>query len=422
MHKHRFIKFAGKFAPIKMADVKVETGDGALGRMPDILKSCKVTKPLIVTDEVLVSHGLVKLCTDVLDGAGVPYAIYDKVVPNPHTALVFEGKAIYQAEGCDGIIVFGGGSPMDCGKIIAAATVTDKPIAKMAGMNKISKKGQARPPPIIAIPTTAGTASETSPGAVITLEEDHRKVIIADPGILPKVAVLDPKVLVGLPPAITAATGMDALTHAVESFLSVWRQPETRVLSLLAVEKIFKNLAECCENGHNLVAREEMLIASFSAGKAFSRTNLGYVHAIAHQFGGLYGTPHGVANAMVLPYILEAYASRGTTEIIDLYAELCFAAGLASRDKSYSAEEKKALMRTFIQGVKDLSVRVKIPTHVADLKPGDVQTVVARALAEAHGETAGIDAGYPSPAILEAAEVARIVTALLPPGQQASKL
>lgn len=412
--KHRIVKFVGKHIPVPIANPDVVTGIGALTNIADVAKKYGATKPLIVTDEILVQHGLVKMATDSLDAAGMPYAVYDKVTPNPHSELVEEGFAIYQKEGCHGIIAFGGGSPMDTAKVIGAKVANPKPVEKYEGLGAIKKKI----PPFIAVPTTAGTASETSPGAVITMAASKRKVVIADKVLIPSVAVLDPKVLAGLPPAITAATGMDALTHAVESFLSVWRQPATRKLSLLAVEKIFKNLAECCENGQNLEARQEMLMASFSAGRAFSRASLGYVHGIAHQFGGLFHTPHGVANAMVLPYILDAYAKDATPEIVELFTELCLAAGLATRYKDYNEKEKKELMHRFISGVRDLSVRVKIPTCVPEMKKEDVPVVVKRALAESHGEVVSSDPGYPSPRILTSDEITFIVSGLLPPGEQ----
>jgi alcohol dehydrogenase class IV len=246
--------------------------------------------------------------------------------------------------------------------------------------------------------------------------------VIADKGIIPLVAVLDPKVLAGLPPAVTAATGMDALTHAVESYLSCWRQPATMPLSLNAVERIFKFLPECVHNGGNLAARQQMLQASFNAGRAFSRASLGYVHGIAHQFGGLYHTPHGVANAMVLPHILEAYAAKATPEILELFTELCFAAGLETRYKMYTESEKRGLMHRFIQGVRDLGKEVGIPENVPQLTREDVKEVVRRAMVESHGEDYPGSPGYPSPTCLDEVEITKIVSALLPPGQAQSKL
>lgn len=413
-NKHRLIKFVGKYLPLPMANPDVVAGIGALTNIAEIAKKYGATKPLIVTDAVLVEQGLVKMATDSLDAAGMPYAIFAKVTPNPHSELCDEGVAIYKAEACHGIIAFGGGSPMDCAKIIGAMIANPKPIEKYHGMGQVKNAI----PPFIAVPTTAGTASETSPGAVITLAAKQKKIVIADKVLIPKVAILDPKVLVGLPPAVTAATGMDALTHAVESFLSVWRQPATRKMSLQAVEKIFKNLAECCQNGANLAARQEMLEASFCAGRAFSRASLGYVHGIAHQFGGMFHTPHGVANAMVLPHILDAYAKDASPEIVDLFTELCFAAGLATRYKDYTETEKVALMHLFISGVRDLSQAVKIPTCVPEMRKDDVPVVVARALRESHGEDVASDPGFPSPKILTSADLTKVVSTLLPPSEQ----
>jgi len=382
--------------------------------MDKIIKRYGCSKPLIVTDEVLVSQGLVKMCTDSLDGAGLKYVVYDKGVPNPHSELVGEGFELYKKEGCDGLIAFGGGSPMDACKMIGAKVANPKPVEAYHGAGKIVKPI----PPLIAVPTTAGTASETSPGAVITLREKQAKIVVVDKVLIPKVAVLDPNVLIKLPKPVTAATGMDALTHAVESYLSIWKTKQSRNLSLLAVEKIFRNLARTYEHGDDIVAREEMLVASFSAGRAFSRASLGYVHGVAHQFGGLFHTPHGVANAMVLPHVLDAYAANPTPGILADFEELCIAAGLASKYKVYTEEEKKQFPHMFIRGVRELHAKLELPRDVPDMRREHVDSIVKRAVVESHGETAGTFPGYPTPINLSVGELTKIVCACLPQGQQ----
>jgi alcohol dehydrogenase class IV len=243
-----------------------------------------------------------------LDKAGVHYTIFDQVEPNPTYHHAQKGCDMYTSEGCDGIIAFGGGSPMDCAKVIGNYISNPQPWTAFQGM---SAPGTVkRLPPLIAVPTTAGTGSETTVAAVLSYPEERKKYTVVAKEMIPLVAILDPTVLTGLPPHITAATGMDALTHAVESYCSEWQTKMTAKYSLSAVKKIFLHLKTSFHDGTNLVAREGMLEASFEAGVAFTRANVGYVHAIAHTFGGLYHTPHGVANAMILPAILEFYSDN----------------------------------------------------------------------------------------------------------------
>jgi len=413
----------GKALPLyKLVPIpEVVQGEGTVARIGELALKMGIKKPLIVTDEILMQQGFIQDCMKSLESNGLSYALYDKVLPNPTTEQCNAGLAIYQSEKCDSLIAFGGGSPMDCCKMIGCLVSNPQPMASYAGFGKATLFGLRKIPPLIAVPTTAGTGSETSAGAVVTLAEKKLKVVVADFGLVPKVAVLDPVVVKNLPQPITAATGMDALTHAVESYLSVWRRPASGPLALYSVERVFKYLLRTYDNGHDMEAREQMLRASFDAASAFNMTNLGYVHAIAHQFGGLFHTPHGVANCMVLPLVLDFFAD-GPDALVDDLANLAIAAGLGSHYETYDEAHKRALGRKFIAKVREMSAHMKVPTYVEGMKKEHVDDIVTRAFNEAHGLNNALDFGYPIPKYLTHADAAKIVSSLLPPGERPSKL
>lgn len=332
-------------------------------------------KALVVTDAVLVKLGIVEKITGRLGEAGVEWCVYDGVLPDPTFDQIDEGLARLRAEKCDSVLAIGGGSAMDASKVIAALATNDKPARKMEGMFKIGKPTT----PLYAIPTTAGTGSEATIVAVVSDTQEHTKRFFIDPKLLPSMTALDASLMTGLPAPMTAATGMDALTHAVESYISVAATPETKKYSIAAVRMIFANLPTAYENGEDLPARRAMALASFYAGVAFTRSGVGYVHAVAHQFGAYYRTPHGLANAIVLPHILEF--SKGPAE--KRLAELADVLQLGGT----TADEKAG---RFIEAVRDLSATVGIPVTLDDLSPGDITAIATRALAEAH-------ANYPVP-------------------------
>ena len=285
----------------------------------------------------------------------IPYFIYDKTVANPTTENVAEALDIYRENGCTAIIGFGGGSSMDCAKAVGARAAKPKqPLSKMKGILKVRK----RLPLLIAIPTTAGTGSETTLAAVITDAKTRHKYAINDFPLIPRYAVLDPKVTVSLPPSITASTGMDALTHAVEAFIGNSTTYGTRQNALLAVRLIFDNIDIVYNDGKNVDARRNMLHASFYAGCAFTKSYVGYVHAIAHSLGGEYNVPHGLANAVILPLVLESYGSR----IHKKLHKLAVGAGISTPetpvDESASA---------FIQAIKDMKQRFNIGIHIPEI-------------------------------------------------------
>ena len=259
---------------------------------------------LLVTDAGLTNLGLYNSLVDAMREKGVKVSVYDKTVANPTTQNVDEALGMYRDNACNAIIAFGGGSSMDCAKATGARVARPKKtLGQMKGILKVGKKI----PLLIAVPTTAGTGSETTLAAVITDSETRHKYAINDFPLIPSYAMLDANLTVGLPKFVTATTGMDALTHAVEAYIGRSTTKDTRQNALEAVKLVFENLYKAYEDGDNLEARDNMLQAAFKAGTAFTKSYVGYVHAIAHSLGGKYNVPHGLANAIILPYVLKKY-------------------------------------------------------------------------------------------------------------------
>lgn len=324
----------------------------SIGKIPECLKSHSCKSVLIITDAGIRKLGLLKELVSSLMSTDIAYTVYDKTVPNPTTDNVKEALDLYYLNHCTAIIGFGGGSSMDCAKAVGICAVhPTKTLAQMKGILKVRKKL----PLLIAIPTTAGTGSETTLAAVITDAETRHKYAINDFPLIPPYAVLDPNVTLSLPPFITATTGMDALTHAVEAYIGNSTTKDTRRDALKAVKLIFENLPIVYTDGSNVKARENMLKASFYAGCAFTKSYVGYVHAVAHTLGGEYNVPHGLANAVLLPYVLEAYGET----VYEKLRQLALAAGVA--DPSDSAETAaKAFISAIWQMQKDFGVGNKI--------------------------------------------------------------
>lgn len=322
---------------------------------------------------------------------------------------------------------------MDCAKVIGAKLANPKPIEKYEGFFRVTMLANllGKLPPLIAIPTTAGTGSEVTCAAVINIEEEQKKIAIVDVGLVPQEVILDPELTVKLPKPVTAATGIDALTHAIESYLSRWHTGYSKRNSLMAIERIFKHLLTCYHHGDNLEAREQTLQASMEAGLAFTRVSVGYVHAIAHQFGGMFHTPHGVANAMLLPHVLDWYLADESDggRCIQLYFEMAQAAGLASHYQEHSPDDKKRLGRKFVEAVRSMCAEMKIPQTVPQMKASDLNTISVRAAKEAHGELFGgftqapvahaVDLGYPVPKHAGIMELESIASHCLIPEEQA---
>lgn len=359
---------------------------GSVKALPEILKKRRCENVLIITDAGIRKLGLTQRLEKVLAKNEIPYTIYDRTVANPTTENVAEAVELYRANDCRAIIGFGGGSSMDCAKATGARIAKPhQSLAKMKGILKVHK----RLPLLIAIPTTAGTGSETTLAAVITDAETRYKYAINDFPLIPRYAVLDPKVTLSLPPAITASTGMDALTHAVEAFIGNSTTYGTRKDALLAVKLIFENLDIVYNDGSNLDARRNMLHASFYAGCAFTKSYVGYVHAVAHSLGGQYNVPHGYANAVILPMVLEAYGSAVYKKLDKLAVE----AGIADPEDSYEEGAKK-----FIQAIKDMKLRFHIGNTIPEIREEDIPKLAHYADKEANPL-------YPVPVLMNAREL-----------------
>lgn len=276
-------------------------GQNCSTQIPDRLKSLGGKKPLIVTDQGIVAVGILKQITDILDAAGMQYAVYDKTVPNPTDKNVEEATEAYKSNGCDSLITLGGGSSHDCGKGVGFVVGNGGKIHDYEGVDKSSKPF----PPYVAVNTTAGTASEMTRFCIITDTSRKVKMAIVDWRCTPSVAIDDPVLMMGMPPSLTAATGMDALTHAVEAYVSTAATPMTDACAEKAMELINMYLRRAVANGQDMDARIGMCYAQYMAGMAFNNASLGYVHAMAHQLGGFYNLPHGECNAILLPYVSE---------------------------------------------------------------------------------------------------------------------
>lgn len=326
-------------------------------------------KVLIVTDARLVELGLIDRITGSLDAVGLRWSIYSGVEPDPTFTQVEAGYAQFENEGCKVVIAVGGGSSMDAAKLIAAMATNPGPLHKLEGMMKVKRA----PAPLFAIPTTAGTGSEATLAAVISDSETHAKKFFADPKLIPLMTALDPTLMTGLPAPMTAATGMDALTHAVESFLSRMSTTTTEMYAKIGVRLIFEHLHSACADGNNIESRKAMALASYYGGLAFTRTSVGYVHAIAHTFGAYYRTPHGLANAIALPYVLEF--SKGSAE--GRLARLADVIGCEGTSDQEKAER-------FIEAVRDLMAKIDIAPKLDALIESDITPIARQALAEAH--------------------------------------
>ena len=354
--------------------------------IPQILEKKKCDHVLIITDTGIISHGLITRLEDTLDQHFIPYVVYDGTVANPTTTNVNEALALYYEYDCNAIIGFGGGSSIDCAKAVGARVAKPhQSLEKMKGILKVHKKL----PLLIAIPTTAGTGSETTLAAVITDAESRHKYPINDFPLIPRVAVLDPKVTASLPPFLTATTGMDALTHAVEAYIGNSTTAGTRADALFAVKMIFENIDRAYTDGSDLEARKNMLLAAFSAGCAFSKSYVGYVHAVAHSLGGEYNVPHGLANAVLLPFVLEAYGHT----IDNKLHQLAIAAGVTDED---TPDDQAAAQ--FIQAIKDMKKRFAIGDTIPQIREEDIPKLAA--YAEKEGNPL-----YPVPVLMDAKQL-----------------
>ena len=351
-----------------------------------LLKDKKIDKVLLVTDKGIRGIGLTAPLEAHLEANGIVCNVYDDTVPNPTSDNVESALETYNANGCQAIIAFGGGSSMDCAKVVGARAVCPrKPLNKMQGLIKIRK----RIPLLIAVPTTAGTGSETTVASVIVDSKTHHKYVINDFCLIPRYAVLDAKITAGLPPQLTATTGMDALTHAVEVYVGRSMTKSSKAAARKAVGLIFENLESAYADGKDLKARENMLRASYLAGTAFTKSYVGYVHAVAHTLGGKYGVAHGLANAVLLPIVLRAYGDSISKPL----SELAKAIGFVSKETTEADAAEK-----FISHIEQMNERMGIPKTLECIRKEDIPTMATLADKEANPL-------YPVPTLWDAKEL-----------------
>lgn len=369
---------------------KLLQGENSFANAVDFMQQNGAKRPLIVCDKAALERKALQPFFDKAEGV-LAYAVYDGVLPNPTVKQVEDGLAVYRENNCDSILAFGGGSAMDCAKAIGARVVCpQKSVNKMKGLLKVCKKL----PPFFAVPTTAGTGSECTVAAVITDGDTHDKYAINDFSLIPHYAILDPTLTVGLPPMLTATTGMDALTHAVEAYINHANTPATKRQAEEAVQLVFENLKEATTNGTNLQARSNMQKAAYLAGLAFTRGYVGYVHALAHALGGKYGTPHGLANAVLLPYVLKKFGKSAHKRL----AKLARLVGVANE-----ADTNEVAANKFITAIQELNANLGIPQKlkIDGLESWHLSNLAIRAEKEANPL-------YPVPKLMTSQELLAI--------------
>ena len=347
------------------------TGPGSSLKLCEHIAGTGVKSLLVVTDAMLVKLGLLNPLLEKLKQLGVKTTVYDGVMPNPTIEQIENGLALLKKEGCTSILAIGGGSSIDAAKVIAARATNPYKIVHMSGLMRVLFKLL----PLYAVPTTAGTGSEVTIAAVVSDPANTRKFAIMSPRMVPIAAALDGALMTGLPAPITSATGMDALTHAVEAYISRNQTAKTDIEALEATRLIMQNLPTAVKTGSNVEARQNMALASFKAGVAFTTAGVGYVHAIAHNFGAYYHVPHGLANAIILPRVLDFSKPNCTARL----AKLAEVSGLKK-----GTETDEQLAEAFIARVRAMNQEFGIPTQVDKLKAADIPAITDKALSEAH--------------------------------------
>ncbi len=365
---------------------------GAVEELRTLFEEKKPRAVLLVTDAMLRKYGVTAPLEKLLKQMNIPCHVYDKTCPNPTVQNVEEAREMYISGVCECIAAIGGGSSIDCAKGVGARIATGRSLKSLKGLLRVF----SRLPMIIAMPTTAGTGSEATPTAVLTDAEAKHKYTMNDFVLIPSHAVLDPQMTRTLPPHLTATTGVDALTHAVEAYINQTTTKETRALSLEAVKLVFENVEKAYRDGNDLTARRNMLQASYMAGRAFSKSYVGYIHAVAHSLGGQYNIPHGLANSVIMPYVLDMYG-----EVIHKKLhELAIAAGIASE-----ADSDADASAAFIQAIRELNRRMGIPEKLRGIREEDIPAMAK------HAEKEG-NPLYPVPVIMSADELALIYKAV----------
>ena len=377
-------RIALPFLPYKEPVIYEHTLD-----IPNILHDKNIKSVLLVTDKGIRNLGLTKSLEEALKEKNINCVVYDNTLPNPTVANVEEARNIYIENNCEALIAFGGGSSMDCAKAVGARIAyPKKSLSKLKGLLKIRRKI----PFLIAIPTTAGTGSEVTLASVITDATIQHKYTLMDFNLIPSIAILDPLCTTSLPPHLTAKTGMDALTHAVEAFIGRSTTKDTRKKSIEAIKLIFENIEIAYLDGTNLEARSNMLKAAYLAGIAFSKSYVGYVHAVAHSLGGQYNIPHGLANAILLPIVLKTYGNS-------IYKKLHQLAVFINLSKPNDNIEESA--KRFIEAIINLNINMNIPSTIKGIKDEDIYIMSKHAVKEANPL-------YPVPKLFNRQELEKI--------------
>ncbi|MBN2879418.1 MAG: iron-containing alcohol dehydrogenase [Clostridia bacterium] len=367
---------------------------GASKKIAEYLKKDGFTNILIITDRTILSLGLLKGMIEGLDQQKIAYHTYSDVVPNPTIENIEEAKKIYLDNKCQAIVAFGGGSVLDCAKITGVVVLSGKPVKRYDLMIPMIAK-MAK---LYTVPTTAGTGSEVTISAVITDTARSKKMPITDKKLAPDYAFLDAELMTGLPKGITAATGMDALTHAMEAYIGNWKFKVTDDYAIKATKIIFENLQKAYDDGNDIEARSQMALGAAYGGYAFRTAGVGYVHGIAHRLSELYHVPHGLANAIVLPHILRYFYSA----IYKKLSDLSIKAGVGSQSRS----EKENAME-FIEKIEALNKSLGIPVYTDKLEEKDIKLIAKRAIAEANST-------YPVPYPITRKEMEKFLLTMLP--------
>lgn len=361
---------------MKFLRIRIPKKYDSISKISDILRENKLKKVLIVSEENLIKYDLLDELFLILKNNKINYGVYTNITPNPTFKEIYEGSVLYEKENFDSLIAFGGGSVMDASKAILAVSKTHKPIEKLKGLLKVRRKLD----PLICVPTTSGTGSETTIASVVRNEETGNKFAINSLALVSRYCILEPKVLLNLPPNLVASTSLDALTHAIESYIGRALTSFTKRNSIEAIEDIFSNIEKAYFNKDDIEAKSNLLIASYKAGLAFTRSYVGYVHSIAHAIGGKYNLPHGYLCAIILPKMLRTYGSCISKKSKEILDSLNIDGG--TNPTIILAEKIEALLEKF-----------KFKTRLEEIKLEDIEELAAKATKEANPL-------YPVPKIL----------------------
>ena len=332
---------------------RIVMGPGAIGQIGDEIREMKAKKVLLVTDKGIVEAGLIKLALESLEKSEINHAVFDGVEPDPRYEIAADCVSMIRREKADLVIGFGGGSAIDIAKSAAIMATNEAPIAEYFGIDLIPKPGL----PTVMVPTTAGTGSEVTPIAILSDEGEKLKKGIVSPYLFPSVAILDPELTLGLPPNITASTGMDALIHAIEAYTSVNATDMTDILAFRAMELVYHNIRTAYANGNNLPARSSMMEGSLLAGMAFANAGVTAVHAFAYPIGAEFHIPHGVANTLMLPHVMRFNLLGNLSKFADISE--AFDLSIEGMDELQTAE-------MFVEAIERLAKDLRVPKNLSE--------------------------------------------------------